>query len=232
MFNKKNILQYAKLETHLPNITPTRLHVPQWWKDADLWVGGKMEVDQFKSNPALKACVPFLDSLQVGYVITLHTDMLVTQDEFGDPVIKWLMSPDPVTIRDHTKNPTIPVPNGYLHHNYVWRSPYFIKTPKGYSSIICHPLNRNDLPFLTLDAVVDTDTVMYNGHIPFFLKKGFTGEIKRGTPIIMIFPFKRENWSIEENNSLIKEGGILEKISRSVFSGNYKHNIWKKKVYE
>ena len=63
-----------------------------------------------------------------------------------------------------------------------------IKLPKDYSLLFLSPINRFDLPFLSITGIVDCD--MYTGtvHFPFFIKNSFTGIIEKGTPIVQIIP--------------------------------------------
>ena len=81
----------------------------------------------------------------------------------------------------------------------MWSFDFSLKTPKGYSVLFCHPLNRFELPFQTFSGVVETDEYNQGTHFPFYIKKLNVGEIiiiKKGTPIVQIIPFKRENWKI------------------------------------
>jgi hypothetical protein len=107
-----------------------------------------------------------------------------------------------------------------------------MQTPKGYSLLITHPLNRLDLPFTTLSAVVDADKYpISDGSIPFFLKKDFYGIIKKGTPLFQVIPFKREEWDSEMSEELFTEARVYSKKSRSIVSGFYKNFQWSKKTY-
>jgi hypothetical protein len=46
-----------------------------------------------------------------------------------------------------------------------------------------------------------------------------------------VFPFKRDNWKSERDDSIIKEGLRQKFESSAVLSGFYKKNIWKKKDF-
>jgi hypothetical protein len=86
-FKKPNILQYQFYKKGTPSIEPAGKQVPQWYKDAERWVGGEMVLLP-SPNPAVKLCVPFLDSLTSGYLVPLICDILVTRVN-GLPVISW-----------------------------------------------------------------------------------------------------------------------------------------------
>ena len=88
------------------------------------------------------------------------------------------------------------------------------------------------MPFKTLSAVVDSDSILTAGNIPFHIKQDFTGIIKKGTPIFQILPFKRDNWESIENKEIIKIGSLNQNRVNSVLSGCYKQNQWKVKKYQ
>jgi hypothetical protein len=70
--------------------------------------------------------------------------------------------------------------------------------------LITSPLNRLDLPFRSLTAVIDADVFYHilpdpmqgGGNYPFYLNRGFEGIIPIGTPMCQYIPFKREKMEI------------------------------------
>ena len=138
----------------------------------------------------------------------------------------------PVVLRDNTMTLGVPIPMLHEKENFVWSTETVIKTPKGYSCLYTHPLNRHDLPFTTLSGIIDTDSVIHEGHIPFFIKKDFEGVIKSGTPIIQVIPFKRENWQSLKNKDLIPIAEKQAMLSLLNTHSWYKKNIWKTKKYD
>lgn len=215
-------------EEHKNILIPIKNLIPQWYKDGPTWANNKIEAN----NGAMKLCMPFLDSLIVGYTFVTLDDILVEKDEVGNLNISWKNSSNNlVNFRHPNAAHTLPIPAGHNPTHCIWMTQGIIKLPKGYSAVIAHPFNRFDLPFTTLSGVVD-DFPMYGGNIPFFIKEGFEGVIPQGTPFAQIVPFKRENWKLEESDKLIKESEISLKRSLSVLQGWYKHNVWKRKKYE
>ena len=69
--------------------------------------------------------------------------------------------------------------------------------PSGYSLFITHPVNRGDLPFVTLTGMVDSD--LYKDNFVNFPAKWsdptFSGVLPKGTPVAQCVPVKRENWN-------------------------------------
>ena len=78
---------------------------------------------------------------------------------------------------------------------WKWTVPWSIETPKGFSLLFTHPLNRMELPFVTMSGIVDTDEYECPVNLPFLIREGFMGVIPKGTPIAQVIPIKREKWS-------------------------------------
>jgi hypothetical protein len=226
---RRNILKFESLRPDFPDvIVPTRKNIPQWYKDADLWVDNQIGID----NHGLKACSPFLDALTIGYTFVTTDDILVTMDPLGAPIIRWRNGGTMlINDRDPDSAKTLPIPPGCNPLHFTWKPQGVIEIPKGYSAIFTQPFNRTDLPFVTLTGVVDSITLA-SGAVPFFLKEGFTGIIPQGTPFIQIIPFKREDWKAENVKGLIEKAELLTKKSRSLLKGWYKQNVWEKKNYQ
>jgi len=161
----------------------------------------------------------------------LWQDIQVTRTPKG-PVINWSVQPDVLKARDGAGLETMPRPAGHLNTQFVWMSPFIIETPPGYSVLITHPLNRFDLPFVTLSGVHDSDSILTHGHLPFYLKEDFEGIIPAGTPLFQIIPFKREPWVSVEDETLYKQGEKRMWQGMGWSAGFYKSMYWKRKSYE
>ena len=72
--------------------------------------------------------------------------------------------------------------------------------------MITHPLNRNDLPFITISGIVDGNfAISADGNVPFYIKNNFEGIIPQGTPIAQLIPFYRQNWFFKIKKGLVKK---------------------------
>jgi hypothetical protein len=233
MSKKIKFMAGSKLaEIKLPPPEPARSKIPEWYRQADRFIGGKMIVRETGGiNKDLKLCVPFLDSLVSGYVLELPCDIHVERLENGSVGFFWHELPEPIEMRSKDIATTLPRPSGHDHSMYAWKTNWATITPPGYSSIFTHPLNRFDLPFTTTSGIMDTDKYSNPGEIPFFLKEGFEGTIEAGTPIVQIIPLKRDSWKSEILNY---DPGFIEKfgylIKRKLFGG-YRDTFWQKKSY-
>ena len=205
----------------------TKSEIPEWYKNGE----STFTTDGKTSMPGLKVCVPFLDALMTGYLVKTSVDIYITKNEDKTISINFdkdLSGHDPVGLRPKELGATIPRPAGHLFDHLVWTSNWGWKTPKGYSMIVTHPLNRWDLPFTTMSAIVDSDKFHGPGNMPFFLKEDFEGLIPKGTPYLQLIPIKRKNWKAIFDPALIE---FSKENGHSGTSGNYKKFMWQKKTY-
>lgn len=181
-------------------------------------------------NTSIKRCMPFLDAMTAGYTFVLHDDVYVEQID-DEPFIRWKSDVEMITWHSSEQFEGLHMPD-YCHNMVAkWQNDYEILSPPGYSLWFTHPVNRFDLPFITLSGFVDTDKYATPVQFPFFLKKGFEGIIESGTPIAQMFPVKREPWKLEiEKHDPDKTYLRFRKFWRT-FAGSYKSNFWTKKEY-
>lgn len=231
----KNVFKFAPTNPALPDLSSAKNYIPDWYKSIK---GSSKNNLQFDENDRLiknvKACMPFLDTLTSGYMAELWCDVhfRIEDDKTGIHYVTWSSAnPVPIAVRDPLDN-NIPVPAGCEPTHYIWLVPYCFKTPKNYSMLLTHPLNRFDLPFITLSGIIDAENTLGIGNFPFFMKKDFEGVIEKGTPIFQMIPFKTENWISEKDESIIQEATNNQTRSSNSFFGYYKNSVWKKKKYE
>jgi hypothetical protein len=210
------------------SFAPAKTVLPKWYKDLPKFVNGKPAFSP-ERTVAARSCVPFLESLTAGYVITLPGDVIVEMRN-SKPFFSWGAAKELLSGRNPLFAAGLPTPDGYLPDHLIWKTNVAISIPKGYSALFTHPLNRFDLPFLTLSGVVD-GFVMSSGSVPFFLRKGFEGTIPQGTPILQIIPFKTEDWESKEDSTLLQIAEENSIKSFAVTHGWYKNSVWKKKLY-
>lgn len=131
----------------------------------------------------------------IGYVLKTPCDILFYQEN-GKTKVK-LDPPYRDFVEERGETPGFPVPFGYNKNSFSWILNWGPELPKGYSAIYMNPMNKFDLPFLNTSGIIDNDSVSTPGKLPFFIKDGYTGTIKSGTPYLQIIPFKREDWESE-----------------------------------
>lgn len=222
---------FSDKSTHnLGQPVPIKTVIPEWYRKAE----SSYELDG-KEMPGLKKCIPFLDGLLSGYALVTPVDIYVAFNADGSLNLTWdgpEFFKEYVVERDINQGATLPRPAGHLSNHLAFSSPWGFKTPKGWSLLITHPLNRFDLPFTTTSGIMDTDEYSTGGNIPFFLKEGFTGTIPAGTPIAQLIPIKRAAWHMVPNNLGLRHLNPMQSSFVRQEGNSYKKKFWQRKRYE
>jgi len=223
--NPENVLQKPK---------PASEYIPQWYKDAKSYTdisGKKAPTLDGTPSATIKRCMPLWDLMTAGYIIETPYDIYVRQMPNG-PYFQW-GNQEAIAFQSMEQFQNHPYSRDI---NYAVRivHPWSIKTPKGWSILVCEPQHHEPGPIVCTNAIVDTDEFS----LPFnmFLKlrdPKFEGMIPAGTPFVQVIPFKRESWTS-------KLGGEKEKKKYesdwnkflTVFFDRYKKFWWQRKEYK
>jgi hypothetical protein len=220
-------------ETHVTDnsFIPASTLIPKWFKS----IPPERNLNPFamgRDRSTVKKCTPFTDALTTGYLLTLQQDVLFSNVD-GKKYVAWgLRRPFELVETDELRRTSgIPVPEGY--DETVWRFGGFprIITPPGYSTLVTHPFNRYDLPFLTLSGITDSDKSHRITIVAVLLKKNFEGVLEKGTPLAQVFPFQRTNWQSEKCPPFSFEEQEKENYSVLSIANRSYHQFWSKKVY-
>lgn len=229
------LVPLTEFDTVNNSIKPARSTIPDWYKQSPQKIKGCPShlTAGSVSTATYKQCAPFLDGITLGYMAVLSADIEVTIKEDNFPFInhKGLAR---TIVTSHSEDQWEGMPYPLFHYPAVfkWHQELVIKTPKNYSLLFTHPINRFDLPFTTITGIVDTDNYEIATHFPFWLKQGFTGIIPAGTPICQIIPIPREKWTkslqkFDPVKNAISHDNYMSKIVRT-----YKNLFWEKKQYD
>lgn len=240
MFEKKIIFSSTEPELLEPPV-PAKKQIPDWFKKM------KNYIDPVKNyrSPTVKKCMPFLDSLTSGYVIKNTVEVVFWWDK--DDLLWDFPRIDLNTLKrlnmgiethdayqiskSSFREYEIPVPFKYIN-------PWNIQTPKNYSCLFTNLLNRENDSIRILDGIVETDNYDSQVNFPFFLKsfpKDKTFILKKGSPIALVFPFKRDDWKMTINKLSDKDLIKREKNRWNMFTileDNYKNFLWRRKKYD
>ena len=187
-----------------------------------------------KSNASPKKCVPMLDALTSGYLILLWADVFIdSSNQDSTPLISWRTSKG-IFEQHGTYAQQIGAPLGFHPQPFKFMNYWRILTPPGYSCLITHPHGFQDSKLRAISAVIDTDRSSLQILPPLWVKKDFVGVIEKGTPIIQVTPFKRENW--EAKYTVLENDKEYENIENANFNGtlinHYIKKVWSKKSYK
>lgn len=220
--------------------SPSIKNLPKWFKMQD-----KRILPSEADSYSVKACVPILDSLSAGYKMCARSDFTLAGYKENNTLkwrAKWASDFDVIAehgVEQVKHHPMIKNENGKtvglpLKYNSEW----YIETEPGYSCMFLPILNdvelqRKGIHFLS--GTVDTDS--YNRMIinfPFIFNNFTEKEIviKKGTPLVQIFPFKREKWTSEVSKVDKNETLKAENAFHRVFNSFYRNNHWSKKSYK
>jgi hypothetical protein len=224
-----------EVEANVPSPDPAKKCFPDWYKRLPKFENNRFQIkilnQGVQSNATAKSCMPFLDTLTTGYIQKTWCDIMIDVRGENDVNYAFSNSPEIISHRDKISIPDM-CGNEFHQIEFVWRQPWVPKLPDGYSLLYTHPLNRSDLPFVTLSGIIDNDRYINEtaGNHPFFIKKGFSGIIPAGTPMFQMIPIKREKWQsittpVDKHYEYTKSG-----VYRFFVDG-YKKLFWNKKEY-
>tara|TARA_R110001606_G_scaffold258711_1_gene406527 strand:+ start:25 stop:711 length:687 start_codon:yes stop_codon:yes gene_type:complete len=191
------IIKFYARKLHRENgiPVPTKRTIPDWFKNAE----STYTASNGKQGAGLKKCIPYVDLMMSGYVLTLPVDVYVSKDKNNNLDIKWEEKDgykNFISERPAELGATMPRPHGFAPNHLVFSGSWAWKTPKRWSTLVCHPFNREDLPFRTVSAIMDSDAYSSGGNVPFFIREDFEGTIPKGTPFAQILPVKRAAWKM------------------------------------
>jgi hypothetical protein len=228
---KKKVINFYPVKEEyngiFDNPVPSKDIVPEWYKNQNRYTDGvKILMPETGTyNTTIKACMPIFDLMTAGYIIKTPADIHISINEDGSANFSWAIN-DYTCVESHgqLQYDSLKIPSEFHQIGFKFISPWITETPKGYSSIFMSPVLRDDLPFQSLPAIVDTDNHPIPVNFPFFLRKDFQGIIPAGTPMIQVIPFKRDSWISEIKNYDPKFQKLWKKAERYM-KNRYKDNF-------
>jgi hypothetical protein len=212
---------------------PASKAIPEWWKNHSIYDNGsnKLELINRTPNFSFKKCTPMLDALTSGYIIPLHADVLVSRQE--DRVfLSWKTEKDIFQLHGQSSH-NVEAPPGYSNLVFKYLNTWIPITPKGYSVLITSPFGYRNLPMMAIPAIIDSDRSLLDMANPMWIKDDFEGIIEKGTPLIQVTPFKRDDWEASFEHFKKDEWKThTEKNFSANIVGHYIKNIWSKKNYK
>jgi hypothetical protein len=187
-----------ELEATLPRPIPAVQGIPDWFKAMPQRAFSEvLQSEQF----TVKRCPPFIDAMTYGFLIPLITDVRVEDGMFSwDHAVprgsSIVAAHSPIDFHDNSQvsgSPFFQDDQVLVKFNSFWT----IELPSGYSLLITHPINRLDLPFVTLTGLVDADRYRDN-FINFparWRDPAFNGVLPKGTPLAQCVPIRRDEWT-------------------------------------
>lgn len=206
--------------------------LPDWYKNSKSYLNDikatQVINDTLMTTATIKKCMPVFDVLTSGYFIQTWADIKISNK---NEVVFYEI--DSNVLSEHNKEQAQGHPFVRKKDDLIAKfiNNWGIKTPKGYSCLFMPPAHRKNIISI-MPAIVDTDTYNLAVHFPFTLSDPtFEGVIPKGTPIVQVIPFKRDEWkmNIESMNTddKIKQYELLNKNTIN----RYRTSFWSKKEY-
>ena len=209
-----------------PHPKPASRVIPDEYKKLKRHADGNLHL------PTVKTCMPFLDSMSMGYIIPFDQDYLI------DPVENdFSVTPANKEQGDFGFHGRAQLPKEWHkttgENAGKFINKWLIKTPPGYSCLFIHPMNRLEERWKIIEGVVDTDNYVNVINFPFILKKRDKQFlIKKGEPMVQVVPFKRESFKMWSGFYMEKLHNKTLRFLQSEWVDRYKKMFWKKKSYK
>lgn len=233
----KFLQMYPALTNFVPEPEPGTKNVPAWYKEQPGNVGSDIP-DRGVLRLTVKKCQAFFDAMSMGYMLKVPCDIYIdtTDGNLNIQLPLEMQKYYTLLISEHHEEQVSHMAidtDIYCHKILRIHPTWMVKTDPGYSTLFTSPMHQPPSPLKAIDAVVDTDTYATDGHLSFLVKKNFKGTIKQGTIMSQIFPFKREDWTMEldKNFSAKKIQEQRDKV-RSSFQNGYRLKFWEKKTFK
>jgi len=183
---------------------------PDWWKKSKVHT-----VDKGQVSISLRACPAMHDWLSTGYYIATNRDIHCIyreDDTAGGGWDTWVL-PDGENYENsysspsHSKHQLMEDNFSFLRGDgsteqpydaFKFKVPWCVATPPGYSSLYLDPFLHQNKYFRAWQGTMDTDmfnrmddntqVIVYPLHNKSFV-------ITKGTPILQIVPYRREQWT-------------------------------------
>ena len=237
MFCKKVAIEFIASNQEMFDLAerpyPSVQNLPEWFGKMDRYINTHPDVDKYGDpNSTIKKCMPVVDIISAGYHIPLISDVWLDNGGENNLSFTWSWNEiELITLQKPEQHTSYPTPSGYYNSVFKWVNPWIIKTPPGWSTLFVHPQHHEELPFRALSALVDTDKHPAPVNLPFHVRKGFDGLIKRGTPIIQLIPFKREEFTASFSQD---KDNVLKNIwtkAHTLFFERYQKHFWTPKKF-
>src|SRR5712691_3902496 len=203
----------------LPRPIPAVLGLPDWFKDLPPKAfSAALHEEQF----TVKKCPPFIDAMTYGFLIPLVADLRIENGVFTwDREIPAGAASNypraPIDFHDSSQVAGTPL---FDEDRFIIKFNNFcaIALPRGESLLVTHPVNRHDLPFVTLTGLVDADRYCDN-FIQFparWRDPDFSGTLAKGTPVAQCLPLKRDRWTARFDMMTDEAAGRLHQVAGEV----------------
>jgi hypothetical protein len=183
--------------------------IPEWWKRMRI-----MDYANGNTNHSIRSCPAMDDWLKSGWLLTSTRDILVlcgNDKNDNDSTRFQSVDLEGRSYEESSSSRSHPAAQFHNVFEYIsddentmnikdafkFRAPWNVVTPEGYSVFYLDPFLFQNKYFAVWQGIIDTDKFhrnMDNSQIIFYPRVNHSFVIPKGTPILQIIPFKREEW--------------------------------------
>jgi hypothetical protein len=177
---------------------PAKNFIPHWFKDIP---SGAPET--------VKNCPSFPDYFSMGYVLPMWTDIRLKFNKETSEY-NWQTPSSLFTVDIHSIDQFVqyvsPSFSG-VDGDFIFKtnSPWKIITPKGWSVLQLPLFYHFNKEWSVMPGVIDTDVMHDMNQQILYHGNGSEIEIKRGTPLVLYIPFKRDSVDIDLDVRFVNE---------------------------
>lgn len=216
---------------------PIKKNLPDWFKNIPARVEGSEFTAEYlnktksATNGTIKRCVPFMDFMTSGYLLKFHSDILIDHQKRDGLNSFEYRHPGDSSVGIHGFGQLPTSINGKVYDYIKFINHWTVKTPPGYSCLFMQPLNFGKDNFRLFSGIVDTDTFDNPVNFPGYITATENFMINAGDPLIVVFPFKREEWKMSVSTEIKGKNKFLT-ISEQFFENVYRNFFHSKKRYD
>jgi hypothetical protein len=214
---------------HWPPVPASKM-IPDWYKDIPTWLNKEEGYIHTDGVPSIKRCIPVRDYLTSGYIIrnVFHINSRVSNDEMGYTRLEGMCNnSEYLAAHPHQQCP-IKIDNKKYHY-FKFVQPWKVITPPGYSCMFFQPFYTFNDKFTLFPAIVDTDKHEDSVNFVGIAKQDF--EIFPGDPLMVVMPFKRDDWRADIKYYDYKSDSIYRIFTKKFWHGTYAKYFHSKKHF-
>jgi hypothetical protein len=218
----------------VPEPYPASSDLPDWYKDIPMFATDEHGRDD-KRHYSIRGCKPFMQSLSLGWMLPLPSDLHIVKDQDGARLhFADIGSTSMVSTQDRSmygEEYNMPIDGGV---SVKFKTPWYISVPENYSLFNLPILNRweSDIYkyFYPFSGIWEADKVVtsVNQFAIMNLPEKINTIIPAGTPIAQIAAVHRDAFLYnattrslsEEEHSIIEKSEILRGISSHIYSNH------------
>lgn len=210
--------QHAYLLEVAPPV-PAGSVLPGWWRDTEPHYQRQTPFQVYPSelrlrqNATVRTCPGIRDYLTGGYILPLWSDVAITFD--GD-TYRWEAARSDFAIESHEPAQYEKMPSSGFPVAIKFISPWFCRTPPGYSIRMLPCFYFFEQLWQALPGVIHSDTLhATNVNLFFEITKGQI-VLPEGTPLAHVIPYRRERYALDVREATDEDVRDVARMQRSV----------------